>query len=54
MISLQDDSTEPDYEALAARLTAKTGIPWSPAEVGMWSELFGMFKPDSESDETDR
>ena len=50
MISLQDDSAEPDYEAQAARLTAKTGIPWTPteAELKFWSELFGMFKPDSD------
>jgi hypothetical protein len=54
MISLRDDSTEPDYEALAARLAAETGISWLPADVKMWSELFRMFKPDSESDETDR
>ena len=40
MISLHDDSAEPDYEALAARLTTKTGIPWTPTEVKMWAELF--------------
>ena len=48
MISLQNDFTEPDYEALAARLTAATGIPWFPADVKMWSELFRTLAPGSD------
>jgi hypothetical protein len=51
MISLEDDFTEPDYEALAARLTAETGIPWFPADVKMWSQLFRALAPGS--DESD-
>jgi hypothetical protein len=50
MISLEDDFTEPDYEALAARLTAATGIPWFPADVKMWSELFRTLAPGSDED----
>jgi hypothetical protein len=48
MISLQDDSAEPDYDAQAERLTAKTGIPWTPADVKMWSELFRTLAPGSD------
>ena len=44
MISLNDDSAEPDYEALTP----------TEAEVQFWTEIFGMFKTDTaEPDETD-
>jgi hypothetical protein len=48
MVSLQDDSAEPDYEALAARLTAETGIPWTSSEVKLWSEIFRTLAPGSD------
>ena len=48
MISLQDDSAGPDYEELAARLTAVSGIPWTADDAEMWARIFGTVAPDTE------
>jgi hypothetical protein len=51
MFTLQDDFAEPDFEELAARLTAESGIPWTSSDVKMWSGIFGTLKPDTEPDD---
>jgi hypothetical protein len=52
MISLHDDFGEPDYEAMAERLTQSTGIQWTAGDLKMWKAAFSVLEPPpAESDE---